>query len=558
MEAAQLNILTVRPFFISRGLQMEENVEQTTEQLEKMEHKPDGMKMDMPPNYVLDFEALDALEEMEEERQRLMKRGKQFIGMLETAQAMTDIEKIRDGMGRMMRKAGYMKPVPMVEEKAAPMKTEGGVSYPKADFAYTPSDEVSTWKLRLAEGRPGNITRSQLGAAAAALSPGGFRGNRVELPSDAVAGVKRRIRAEYEKLGINENDIPESVRKELSKKNQEAIRLLEEWQNQDPVELLKSRGSFELYKEGDNLRWLAVYSNKFRDNDNPPEIISEASHKGFVDMVDKGQAEYPELWYWHIPGTRFGIADYVAYDDSGFAIASGTIDPGKEHIAKNIAEKGSQLVSHGMPISSIERDGKDPSIITSHKTVEISVLPANMAANKLTNFLVNSREDKGMSLPNDKAQTLQELGFDVEAIQQGLEAKAQTAVNEGIEFKETETVVTEVEDQQETAQPEGDYVSRQELFNLIENMGGVIKELKAEIVGLKEAQQAGIEKQLERTPAASLTAMWQSAIGSEEARLDGRTSLAKAGPEEVKQTETIPGLPQGISQLVMQSRQGWQ
>ncbi len=89
-------------------------------------------------------------------------------------------------------------------------KTEDGQSYPSSAFAYTPDlDKPSGWKLRLWEDPEKKVTRKQLGAAAAAFSSGGFRGNRVQLPSNAVAGVKAKIRAAYRRLGVE--DIPKSV-----------------------------------------------------------------------------------------------------------------------------------------------------------------------------------------------------------------------------------------------------------------------------------------------------------------------------------------------------------
>ncbi len=91
-------------------------------------------------------------------------------------------------------------------------KTEDGVVYPAAAFAYTPDlDKPSGWKLRLWEDPEKKVTKKQLGAAAAAFSPGGFRGNRVQLPANAVAGVKAKIRAAYRRLGVAAEDIPKSV-----------------------------------------------------------------------------------------------------------------------------------------------------------------------------------------------------------------------------------------------------------------------------------------------------------------------------------------------------------
>jgi hypothetical protein len=79
--------------------------------------------------------------------------------------------------------------------RKAETKTEDGREYPAAAFAYVPDpDKPSTWKLRLWSTEPGEKeTVSQIGAAVAALGPGGFRGNRVQIPADDLPGVKQRV-----------------------------------------------------------------------------------------------------------------------------------------------------------------------------------------------------------------------------------------------------------------------------------------------------------------------------------------------------------------------------
>ena len=99
-----------------------------------------------------------------------------------------------------------------VKEQAS-MKTEDGEKYPAAAFAYIPdSEKASTWKLRMWEDLEKKVTRAQLGRAAAALSPGGFRGQKVTIPSADLAAVKRKIRAEYRKLDVEDEDIPRWVK----------------------------------------------------------------------------------------------------------------------------------------------------------------------------------------------------------------------------------------------------------------------------------------------------------------------------------------------------------
>ena len=75
------------------------------------------------------------------------------------------------------------------------MKTEDGEKYPASAFAYVPDiEKASAWKLRLWEDPEKKVTRAQLGRAAAALSPGGFKGQKVTIPSADMSAVKRKIR----------------------------------------------------------------------------------------------------------------------------------------------------------------------------------------------------------------------------------------------------------------------------------------------------------------------------------------------------------------------------
>lgn len=72
-------------------------------------------------------------------------------------------------------------------------KREDGEDFPAEAFAYAPDPEApSGWKLRLWDSLSERETAAQVGRAVAALGAG-FRGNRVEIPADALAGVKRRV-----------------------------------------------------------------------------------------------------------------------------------------------------------------------------------------------------------------------------------------------------------------------------------------------------------------------------------------------------------------------------
>lgn len=79
-------------------------------------------------------------------------------------------------------------------------------------YAYVPDpDKRSTWKLRY-RNRDGSPSASYLAKAVAALSPGGYRGRRVEIPDEHMPRVKTNLRAAYTELGKSEEEIPAGIR----------------------------------------------------------------------------------------------------------------------------------------------------------------------------------------------------------------------------------------------------------------------------------------------------------------------------------------------------------
>jgi HK97 family phage major capsid protein len=90
----------------------------------------------------------------------------------------------------------------------AQTKTVHGVELPASAFLYVPDKaDPSTWKLPVkdANGEP-NLGR--VAAAAAALSPKGFRGQPVDIPADERGAVKRKLVALYKRLGRAKTEIP--------------------------------------------------------------------------------------------------------------------------------------------------------------------------------------------------------------------------------------------------------------------------------------------------------------------------------------------------------------
>ena len=89
-------------------------------------------------------------------------------------------------------------------------KTIDGTPYPKDAFAHTPGGP-ETWALRIWESLDAKVTRTQLGRVAASLLSGS---ERVDIPADALKGVKATVKRLYESLQVETQDIPPHILKE--------------------------------------------------------------------------------------------------------------------------------------------------------------------------------------------------------------------------------------------------------------------------------------------------------------------------------------------------------
>ncbi|MCJ7829322.1 MAG: ChaB family protein [Dehalococcoidia bacterium] len=103
-------------------------------------------------------------------------------------------------------------------KEQAMVKTEDGIEFPAAAFAYVPdAEQPSAWRLRLWETLNLKETKKQLGSAAAFLSPGGFRGQKVQIPTEDLSAVKRKIRSAYRSLDVPDEEIPRWVTEATSR-----------------------------------------------------------------------------------------------------------------------------------------------------------------------------------------------------------------------------------------------------------------------------------------------------------------------------------------------------
>jgi len=342
------------------------------------------------------------------------------------------------------------------EGEKAETKREGGVNYPAADFAVVPdAEKASTWKLRVAEERAGNVTVAQVGRAITAMQPSGFRGNRVSLTSQQKTQAVSRIGGAIGKTGGTDEqkaNLRERLNAVKSRTLQVVIpqRLLTTVKDRilalikrDPEE----QRPFLLFKDDEgNLRWFAWASNRWRDHDDPPEIISEKAHQNYIEYLDR-TGQYPEAWLWHTPKTRWGKADWADYAD-GFLVLSGTVDPGREHIADSLAAQKDLGVSHGYVCGY-----SDPQhgIIGRYRSFEVSPLPVDAAANPWTSFEVLNKE-ADMAFSDKKREWLVgQLGEgEVKRLEGDTEAMKAALVAKGVEFKDAP------EDDQEDGEKNGD------------------------------------------------------------------------------------------------------
>ena len=323
-------------------------------------------------------------------------------------------------------------------------------------------------------------------------------------------------------------------------------------------------------KSGEHL-WLALWSNKYRDRDHPPEILTNAAHLDFVKAVNTGTWPYPELCIWHIPGSAWGDATYIDYDEvNGIAIAGGTVRPGLETVAKALNSAAVRtLVSHGMPRKEIQRDPDDPSIITRFRSAEISPLPDYAAANELTGFLIletggnmevqkslkerltaffkgdETKADEIAELLHLTGTEAKEADLECKETEPKVEAKVEEEVKaESVTETPTEEPAPELPEPASRKEVEDVVVRLTELMGdtntTIKSLAESMQEIANRITALEESDEKKITELAASTPRASLIEIVNSSIiGKEQVKVDGRSTLARDIPKETKVEDYI-------------------
>ena len=310
-----------------------------------------------------------------------------------------------------------------------------------------------------------------------------------------------------------------------------------------------SDSHFKAWKENDIWYWDGIYSNNQEDRER--ETLTSESHKTFSTLIEKNIVDLPPLLIWHLP-LELGQTTSIWYDDStGNAHAKGTFHPDRYPQAEALSKMKSLGMSHGMPRPLIARDQDTPELITRYISTELTVLPKQAAANGNT-FFSSNKEDNMKQVTEEQKKLLVEMKFSEDQITQ-LESLRKDV---DPDLKEKEEVLPEAEVKTEVkSEPveEKDSPLRDEVATALTDLAGSVKALsdiviaiKTDVDTLKKSDETKIAEKAQDTPRASLADLVRmSVIGSDSsARIDGRTTLAKDGPQETEPAlPTISGIP---------------
>lgn len=256
---------------------------------------------------------------------------------------------------------------------------------------------------------------------------------------------------------------------------------------------------FVITKQADGrLRWITRYSNAWEDRDG--EILTEASQKDYLEWSESNKA-YPELWVWHTPGTRFGQADWLAFDN-GFAFASGLIDDTDQarSVVKALAAKQANDVGVSHGFLSVQT-GK---YITKHRTFEISVLPRERAAVWTTDFNVIGKETLMAFDPTKRQWLVDTFGEEtVKQLETNTEQTAAQLKQLGLEYKESsppDETAKAAEKATSDANAEALRVMGGTLATLVEQVGSIatlVGSQQKEITALKQTDDEKVASAFE-------------------------------------------------------------
>jgi hypothetical protein len=269
--------------------------------------------------------------------------------------------------------------------------------------------------------------------------------------SDGAEARSSWVEATYaDYLIVNEGDVFQKVPYSISTEGTVEIADRSEWREVERawlVKTLKQRAKAAtpgmlIHKQADgDYRWFGWVSNHYRDRDNPPEILSAKAHQTFVKWADKSKT-YPDLWLWHVPGSKVGQADWLEFAD-GFLLASGLFDKDKTEVAERLAaSKEKYTMSHGFERLLFDRKS---TTTEAYWMFEMSILPEGPEANPWTNFTPAIKEGTMPISDKKKAFLMKFLPEEtIKTIENDTQALKEAAEAAGADWKEVEALADEV------------------------------------------------------------------------------------------------------------------
>ena len=401
-----------------------------------------------------------------------------------------------------------------IREQAV-MKTEDGLKFPATAYAYVPDPEKSTtWKMRLWEDPTKKVTRAQLGRAAAALSPGGFRGQKVAIPSADLPAVKRKIRAEYRKLDVEDEEIPRWVRET------ETRELVRNYIPLTEAKFDKGRATVIVIKAGFNEDDSRYY----------PEEVLKRDYKIFEGM--KMYADHPTDEEEKARPER-SIKDWVATLTEVTCDESGTVTGVAEIVEPWLMQKlaslrdKEMLSEMGISINAVGSASK--ATIDGKETLVIEKLVACRSVDFVTEpgaggVVTLYESDRNHDIDLVELSTLREHRPDlIKAIEANIRLEITKEVKKAMEDKER---ITELEGQIETLTAERDDLKTKMQEAEKEKAKAEAQAIIKEAVDKAELPDAAKERLIERFKDAESAEGIEEAIQSE---VDYIAKLSEAG-----------------------------
>lgn len=269
----------------------------------------------------------------------------------------------------------------------------------------------------------------------------------------------------------------------------------------DKKAILDGPSGFKVIQDGK--RWIGWYTNAYKDRDE--EGFPTAAIQRDINRM-WGSNEFPELWFYHVPGTKHGQADWVGMIGR-FVVATGTFDD--TEMAKALVKSYShETMSHGFVYNP---DKKLDGWYWDYATFEISPTPIGAEANPLTRF-----EVKDMSLSEKQIAELRErlgpLADPLIAAGKSATAEADAA---GIAFKASEA--TDGQDpEDEKPEDENMKASLQALQATVGQLADVVTQLALRPEPAAKSEGSAPKSALSEDMQKSILAHYEAVMAAEE------------------------------------------